>query len=102
MHEFNIEITIQARLELLETADYIALDNPERARSFVRSLVSHFTKILSTFPESGKIYSGTVRQLSHRGHTCFYSVMKEENHVTILHIVDLSKPLQARNINLDD
>ena len=55
MHEFKIEITIQADLELKETADYIALDNPTRARSFVRDLVIHFTKILSTFPESGKM-----------------------------------------------
>ena len=102
MSDFNVEITLQAQSELFETAEYIALDNPERARSFVRGLVSHFKKILSTFPESGKTYSGKVRQLSHRGHTCFYTVIKKENQVVILHIVDLSKPLQARNINLDD
>ena len=102
MHEFTLEVTLQAQSELLETADYISLDNPDRARSFVRNLVSHFTKIFSTFPESGKISYGNVRQLSHKGHTCFYTVMKEDNQVTILHIVDLSKPLHARNIDLDD
>ena len=102
MHDFTVEITLQAELELLETADYISIDNPGRARSFVRNLVSHFTKILSAFPESGRVSNGNVRQLSHKGHTCFYTVTKEENQVTILHIVDLSKPLKERNIDLDD
>ena len=86
-------------MELLEAAEYISLDNPQRGNDLVDSLFQYFTKILSSFPESGMIHTSEIRKLSHRGYTAFYSIKKNEQRVFVLHIVDLTKPLQARNID---
>jgi toxin ParE1/3/4 len=41
----GVVLTIQAELDLEEIADYIALDNPNRALSFVQELREHCEKI---------------------------------------------------------
>lgn len=39
----------------LEISDYIALDNPVRAGSFIKELTTSLRKTLSLFPYSGKV-----------------------------------------------
>lgn len=96
---FKVEIMPQARLELIETAEFIAMDNPVRADAFIDSLVSHFTETLSVFPESGMIYKRSSRKISFRGHTAFYSINRNKKLVEIFHIVDLTKPLDSRDMD---
>ncbi|NKB63961.1 MAG: type II toxin-antitoxin system RelE/ParE family toxin [Gammaproteobacteria bacterium] len=57
--------------ELLEISDFIALDNPSRADTFIRDLVEHFQKVLSEFPESGRLVKNGIRQISHKKYTAF-------------------------------
>jgi len=97
--EYLVKIMPQAEQELEDIAYFIALDNPVRAETFVRELVKSFNSTLSVFPESGTVYRGNIRKLTHKGYTAFYRVKKITLLVEILHIVNLRKPLSARNIN---
>jgi plasmid stabilization system protein ParE len=89
--EYAVKIVPQARQELEDIAYFIALDNPAKARSFVKELVTSISNTLSTLPESGVIY---------KSYTAFYRVKKEEKLVEILHLVNLTKPLSERDIIL--
>ena len=97
--KFKVDIMPQAKLELVDIAAFIAMDNPTKADEFIDSLVSYFLETLSMFPESGIIYKRQIRKLSYRGYTAFYLINMQRNLVEILHIVDLSKPLYSRNID---
>jgi plasmid stabilization system protein ParE len=55
MKHYRIEIMPTARAGLLEIGEYIALDNPVRAISFMDEITDSLHKILSLFPYSGKI-----------------------------------------------
>ena len=90
----------QAEQELEDIAYYIAQDNPDRAIKFVRSLIAFFRKILSVYPESGVLYKSDIRKITYKHYTAFYFVDKKQHCVNIIHIVNLGKPLSARDINL--
>ncbi len=96
--EYAVKIVPQAIQELEDIAYFIALDNPVRAKSFVKELVTSISDTLSTLPESGVIYKADIRKLSYKNYTAFYRVRKEEKLVEILHMVKLTKPLSERNI----
>lgn len=54
--------------------------------------------MLKSFPESGLVYKNDIRQFSYKGYTAFYRVNSLKKQVDILHIVKLTKPFSARNI----
>ena len=59
----RVVFTESARVDLRKVAEYIAADNPKRARSFVAELRSRLEAKLSVFPASGPavgIYRYTV------------------------------------------
>jgi len=95
---YQVKIMPQADQELEGIAYFIALDNPQASKRFVAELVAAFNKMLVDFPESGLVYKGDIRQFSHKGYTAFYRVSTLKKQVEILHIVNLTKPLSARNI----
>ena len=99
--QYFVQITPQAKQELSDIAYFIALDNPVRAKKFVKALVQSFSGTLSIFPESGMIYKQNIRKISHKGYTAFYRIKEREQQVDILHIINLSKPLSARDIDLN-
>ncbi|WP_340124280.1 type II toxin-antitoxin system RelE/ParE family toxin [Methylobacter svalbardensis] len=88
----------QADEELEDIAYFIALDNPLTSKKFVAKLVAAFNKVLKSFPESGLVYKDDIRQFSYEGYTAFYRVNTLKKQVEILHLVNLTKPLSARNI----
>lgn len=98
MNEYQIKITPQADEELEDITYFIALDNPLASKRFVTKLVAAFNKVLKSFPESGLVYKDDIRQFSYKGYTAFYRVNTLKMQVDILHIVKLTKPLSARNI----
>lgn len=98
MNEYHIKITPQADEELEDIAYFIALDNPLASKRFVTNLIAAFNTVLKRFPESGVIYKEDIRQFSYKGYTAFYRVKTLEKQVEILHIVNLAKPLSARDI----
>jgi len=52
MSHYKVALTDTAQNSLLEIVDYIAVDNPSRAASFIGELTHSLIKILSTFPRS--------------------------------------------------
>ena len=53
MKHYRVEIMPTARAGLLEIGEYIALDNPVRAMSFIDEITDSLHKQLSLFPFSG-------------------------------------------------
>ena len=98
MKAYEVKVMPQADEELEDIAYFIALDSPKASQRFVKELVVAFKQMLGSFPESGLIYKDDIRQFSHKGYTAFYRVNKLKNQVEILHIINLIKPLSARNI----
>jgi plasmid stabilization system protein ParE len=98
MEAYQVKIMPQADEELEDIAYFIALDSPQNSRRFVAELVAVFKNLLSGFPESGLVYKGDIRQFTHKGYTAFYRINTLKKQVEILHIVNLTKPLSARNI----
>ena len=97
--DYAVKIVPQARQELEDIAYFIALDNPLKAESFVKELVTSLSNTLSALPESGVIYKANIRKISYKSYTAFYRVRKDEQLVEILHMVNLIKPLSERDIN---
>jgi len=95
---YQVKIMPQADEELENIAYFIALDNPQASKRFVAELIAAFNKMLGDFPESGLIYKNDIRQFSHKGYTAFYRASTLKKQVEILHVVNLAKPLSARNI----
>ena len=58
MEIHEIVFTETANECLLTMAEYIALDNPERAETFIEEIVESLFTTLSIFPLSGKVYEG--------------------------------------------
>lgn len=100
---YEIRFTEEAKDELIDITEYIARDSLPKAQSYVSSLVEKYTTVLSTFPESGREYKNGIRQISFKGYTAFYSFDENLATVFILHIIDLTKPLDERgNILIDN
>jgi plasmid stabilization system protein ParE len=98
MEAYEVKIMLQADEELEDIAYFIALDSPKASQRFVTELVAVFRQMLGSFPESCLVYKGDIRQFSYKGYTVFYRVNTLKKQVEILHIINLTKPLSARNI----
>ncbi|PPD38306.1 MAG: type II toxin-antitoxin system RelE/ParE family toxin [Methylobacter sp.] len=99
MQAYEVKIMPQADEELEDIAYFIALDSPQTSQRFVNELITAFTKILGYFPESGSVYKADIRKFSYKGYTAFYRINVLKKQVEILHIINLTKPLSARNID---
>ena len=97
---FDIRFTEEAKAELTDITEYIARDSLPNAKRFIAEISEKYKTVLSVFPESGKVYKNEIRQISFRGYTAFYSVNEKQKTVYVLHIIDLSKPLEEREIDL--
>jgi len=98
---YTTKLSEDALKDLEEVAHYVQSYAPEKAEPFVHEIVDHFEQVLSQYPRSGKVYLKHIRKLSYNKYTAFYIVDEETQTVEILHIVDLSKPLEARGIYLE-
>jgi plasmid stabilization system protein ParE len=66
----------------LNIAEYIALDNPVRAETFIEEIVESLSKTLSIFPLAGKVYEEMeakieVRSLPYKNYVSFYKVRND-------------------------
>ena len=98
MDSYKVVITQCANKELAEIAYFIALDKPQVIKRFIKELGENFINSLSTSPEIGVVHQGDIRKLTYKKYTAFYRVNALKKRVEILHIVNLTKPLSARNI----
>ena len=56
MKTYKVVFTETANEGLLNIAEYIALDNPVRAETFIEEIIASLNKTLSVFPLAGKVY----------------------------------------------
>ena len=91
MNNYSVILMPTAEEELLEIAEYIALDNPVRADSFIVELVGSLIKTLSIFPESGQIFQehnfeNEIRSFPYGDYLSFYQVVESKKTVEVLYI----------------
>lgn len=85
---------------LLDIGEYIALDNPARAISFIDELTSSLIKTLSTFPRSAPVaedlgLSEEIRVYSYGNYNCYYRVIDTDEAIEVLYIFNASRDVQA-------
>lgn len=85
---------------LLNIVDYIALDNPVRAVSFVGELTVSVRKMLSAFPYSGKVvedlgFEQEVRVWPYGDYNSYYHVIEDKQLVEVLFVFHASRDVQA-------
>lgn len=99
MTHYSIKIMPTARLGLLTIGDYIALDNPIRAISFVDEITDSLQKTLSLFPYSGKKVDDLsaqqeIRVWSYGRYNCYYHIIEQKSLVEILFVFHASRDVQ--------
>lgn len=85
---------------LLNIVDYIALDNPVRAVSFVGELTVSVRKMLSAFPYSGEVvedlgFEQEVRVWPYGDYSSYYHVIEDKQLVEVLFVFHASRDVQA-------
>ena len=98
MNHYKIAFSENAVNGLLEISDYIALDNPVRAGSFVKELTTSLRKTLSLFPYSGKVVEGLnfseeIRIWSHGHYNSYYHVLDDKQIVEVLFVFNASRDI---------
>lgn len=92
----KVVLTEKARGDLEDIGDYIAQDDPSRARTFVQELIAR-TRAIGDAPKGSPLvpryeHSG-VRRRVHGAYLIFYRVEAEQ--VTIIHILHGAQDYEA-------
>lgn len=92
----KVVITTDALNDLEQIGDYIARDNPGRARSFVAELIAKAQDLADLpegFPLVPRYASRGIRRRVHGAYLIFYRV--EEARVTVVHILHSARDYEA-------
>ncbi|MCJ2045517.1 type II toxin-antitoxin system RelE/ParE family toxin [Methylobacterium sp. J-078] len=84
-----VRITDAAEADLERIGDFIALDNPDRALSFVNEILDRCLRLADAprgFPLVPRYERSGVRRRPYRDYLIFYRV--EDDHVDVLHILN--------------
>ena len=100
MKHYEVAFSQNAVDGLLAISDYIALDNPVRAGSFVKALTTSLRKTLSVFPYSGKVAGDLnlgreIRIWSYGHYNSYYRVLEDRQVVEVLFIFHASRDADA-------
>jgi len=100
MKSYRIKIMPSARVGLLEIGQYIALDNPDRAISFIDEIIQSIKKTLSIFPDSGKLVEGLgfdeqIRVWPYENYNSYYLVKEAQQVVEILFVFNASRNIKS-------
>jgi len=100
MKRFKITIMPSAREGLLAIGEYIALDNPVRAISFIDEITASLEKTLSIFPLSGRVsedldLAEEIRIWSHGNYNCYYRVLGDKKTIEVLFIFNASRDIRS-------
>ena len=85
-----------AKAGLREIAFYIARDNKQRARSFVRELQDKARELVNmplAFPKVPRFERHGIRRRSYRGYLIFYQI--EDDRIVIVHILHGARDAEA-------
>lgn len=100
MSTYRVAFADTAEEGLLNIVDYIALDNPVRAVSFVGELTVSVRKMLSAFPYPGKVvedlgFEQEVRVWPYGDYNSYYHVIEDKQLVEVLFVFHASRDVQA-------
>ena len=100
MSTYRVAFADTAEEGLLNIVDYIALDNPVRAVSFVGELTVSVREMLSAFPYSGKVvedlgFEQEVRVWPYGDYNSYYHVIEDKQLVEVLFVFHASRDVQA-------
>ena len=84
---YTVKYTSKALADLRSIANFIALDNPQRAISFIDALQLRTNSLLATTPNGGSPYKNQTRYFSVGNYVVLYEVNDVEKYVDVLHIV---------------
>jgi toxin ParE1/3/4 len=84
---FTVKFMPQAISDLRGIANYIALDKPQRALTFVRELEEKTSGILAMAPLTGRAFKADLRYFPLSGYVVIYEVLEIEQKVNVLHII---------------
>jgi len=84
--DFKIVLAPRAIQDLQEIVRYISVDNPERAESFGRELITR-TRMLAAFPELGRVVpefnEPHIREIIHKSYRIVYRVRPQERRIEV-------------------
>ena len=88
----KIKLTKKARINLQAIENFIAEDNPIRAKSFVEEIIQSFISTVGEFPLSSPIYDRqkSIRRFVFHSYNVYYHFNEAKQQVTILHILNAS------------
>ena len=100
MKQYHIEFMSSARAYLLEIGEYIALDNPQRAVTFIDEIIGSLQKQLSIFPFSGKRVEDLeldeeIRVMTHGNYNSYQRVIEDRLLVEVLFVFNARRNIQA-------
>ena len=100
MSTYRVALADTSEEGLLNIVDYIALDNPVRAVSFVEELTVSLRKTLSLFPYSGKVaedlgFKQEIRIWPFGDYNSYYHVIEDQQRVEVLFVFHASRDVQA-------
>jgi toxin ParE1/3/4 len=92
----RLVFSAEARADLMRIGDYIALDNPVRAASFVEELEARCKALLAAqlaYPLVPRYESSGVHRMVHGNYLVFYRVGLDA--VTIVHVLSGAMNVEA-------
>ena len=84
--EYKVIFSRSARNELRDIAFYIALDNPEKSKTFISQIRQHFSTQLIKMPLSYRKIKGNVRMIPYKRYGALYCVDERRKLIKILHV----------------
>lgn len=98
MKSYSVIIMPTAREGLLEIGEYIALDNPIKAMSFIDELTDSLENTLSIFPYSGRVsddldFSEETRVFPYGNYISYYRVIEQRQVVEVLFIFNARRDI---------
>ena len=99
MKNYSVILMPAAKGGLLGIGEYIALDNPIRAMSFIDELTSSLKNTLSIFPYAGRVerdleFSEEIRMLPYDNYISYYRIVEDKKTVEILFIFHAGRDLE--------
>lgn len=85
---YKVKVSKKASNDIKIIISYIALDNPDRARSFAKSLLIKARSNLSFFPLIGKSFGKHHRVLIDSGYYIVYKVDEEKKEVSLSRVIN--------------
>lgn len=84
--KYKIVLSADAKNELEDIGFYIAIDNPERSKTFITELQKHFVARLEDMPLACPKVKGEVRMLPYGRYGVLFIVDEFNKIVKVLHI----------------